>query len=102
VLENIKKLVEADDYRLTIHALERCAERDISPQEVREVLLSGEIIENYPQDKFGQSCLVCGRTKTDRILHVQCSVYPVWVITAYDPTLNPERWDESFERRITS
>jgi hypothetical protein len=101
VIENIRKLVEADDYRLTIHVLERCTERDISPNEVREVLLSGEIIENYPKDKYGPSCLICGFTKTNRILHVQCSVYPVWIITAYDPTLNPERWDKSFKRRQT-
>jgi hypothetical protein len=77
MLESIKKLVEADAYRLTIHAPERCTERDISPDEVREVLLSGEIIENYLKDKYGQSCLVCGFTKAERILHVQCSVDPV-------------------------
>ena len=78
VLESIKKLIETDDYRLTIHALERCTERDISPNEVREVLLSGEIIENYPKDKYGPSCLICGLTKADRILHVQCSIYPIY------------------------
>lgn len=34
-----------------------------------------------------------------------CSVLltPVWIITAYDPTLDPDRWDKDFKRRrITS
>ena len=25
---------------------------------------------------------------------------PLWIITAYDPTLNPEEWDKNFKRRI--
>jgi len=102
MIDNIKKLVEDDNYRLTIHVVERCAERDISPQEAKEALLSGEVIENYPKDKYGPSCLICGVTKANRILHVQCSIYPVWIITVYDPTLNPEQWDKSFKRRKTS
>jgi hypothetical protein len=38
-------------------------------------------------------------TEKERILHVQCSLNPVWIITAYDPTLNPEEWDANFKRR---
>jgi hypothetical protein len=33
------------------HALEKMMERDISREEVNEVLLNGEIIMNYPDDK---------------------------------------------------
>jgi len=33
------------------HAFERMMERNISRDTVREVLLSGEIIEDYPDDK---------------------------------------------------
>jgi len=52
--------------------------------------MSGEIIEDYPEDKYGPSCLIYGITREGRILHVQCSIEPVWIITAYDPTLSPE------------
>jgi hypothetical protein len=99
MIEDIRKKVKAGDYRLTIHVFERCVERDILPDELKEVILSGEIIENYPEDKYGPSCLIWGITEIGRILHVQCSVNPVWIITAYDPTLNPEEWDANFKRR---
>ena len=100
MIERIKKQVEAENYRFTIHGFERCVERHISPNEVKYAMLSGEIIEDYPEDKYGPSCLIYGVTKEGRILHVQCSIDPVWVITAYDPTLNPDEWEADFKRRI--
>ncbi|MGC8810740.1 MAG: DUF4258 domain-containing protein [bacterium] len=99
MLEEIKKRVVSGDYRFTIHAFERCVERNISPNEIKNVIISGEIIENYPEDKYGPSCLICGITESGKILHVQCSIEPVWIITVYDPTLKPEEWDENFRRR---
>lgn len=99
MIESIKKRVEIGDYRLTFHAFERCVERNISPEQIKTVILTGEIIEDYPEDKYGPSCIIWGTTANGDILHVQCSVDPVWIITAYDPTLNPEEWDQDFKRR---
>jgi hypothetical protein len=99
MIEEVRKKVKTGDYRLTVHALERCVEREIWPDELKEVIISGEIIESYPQDKYGPSCLIWGMTEKGRILHVQCSLNPVWIITAYDPTLNSEEWDADFKRR---
>ena len=84
---------------VSLHAFERCVERNISPEEIQEVILSGEAIEDYPKDKYGPSCLISGITDEKRILHVQCSIDPVWIITVYDPTLNPVEWDKDFKRR---
>jgi hypothetical protein len=71
---------------LAAAAIQRSIERRISEQEVVEVLLSGDIIEEYPEDKYGPSCLILGKTKTGRPLHVQCSLPPtVWTITLYEP-----------------
>ena len=86
MIDNIRKRVEDGDYALTIHGFERCVERNISPDEIRYVILSGEIIEDYPKDKYSPSCLIYGSTEKGRILHVQCSIDPVWIITAYAPT----------------
>jgi hypothetical protein len=72
------------------HAIQRSLERRIE-EEVVEALLSGEIIEAYPEDKYGPSCLVLGRTSAGRPVHVQCSLPPtVWIITLYEP--DPEVW----------
>jgi len=99
MIESIKHKVRQGRHRFTIHAFERCLERGISPEEVKEALLSGETIETYPKDKYGPSCLVCGNTRKGKILHVQCSIDPVWIITTYDPTLNPDEWEDNLKRR---
>jgi hypothetical protein len=103
MIEKIKEQVKTGDYRFTLHGFERCVERHISPHAVKYAIMSGEIIEEYSKDKYGPSCLIYGIGKEGKILHVQCSINPVWIITAYDPTLNPDKWDKDFKRRrITS
>jgi len=61
---------------------------------------NGEVIEDYPQDKYGPSCLVFGKTKSDRPIHIQCS-HPsreiVKIITLYQP--DAEQWIDYKERR---
>jgi len=94
-INSIRKAIKRGEYSFTIHALERCIERSISPNEVKEAILNGKIIEYYPQDKYGPSCLICGIIEKDRFLHVLCSLKPVWIITSYDPTLDPMAWDHN-------
>lgn len=100
MIEDIRRKVIAGSHRFTIHAFERCVERGISPKQVKSAILAGEIIEDYPEDKYGHSCLISGITDDGKILHVQCSVEPVWIITAYDPSLTPVVWDKDFKRRL--
>ncbi len=103
MIQDIRNQIAVGRYRFTLHAFERCVERSISPKEIKDVIMHGEIIEGYPKDKYGPSCLVYGNTRGGRILHVQCSIDPVWIITAYDPTLDPDEWDTNFKtRRIHS
>lgn len=99
MIEFIRAGVREGRYRFTIHGFERCVERGISPEEAKEALLSGEVIETYPEDKYGPSCLICGTARKGKILHIQCSIDPIWIITAYDPTLNPDEWKDNFKRR---
>ena len=85
-----------------LHAVRQMIGRNISPQEATQSVLAGEVIEDYPDDKYGPSCLVFGRTESQRALHVQCT-HPsrplVKVITAYEP--DPAEWDETLKRRKT-
>jgi hypothetical protein len=61
-------------------------------------VLNGEIIEEYPQDKYGPSCLVYGKTNAGKVLHAQVSDLPrVKVITVYEP--NPDEWDDGKVRK---
>jgi len=87
-IEVVKRRVKEGRYRYTIHGLERSIERKISPNEVADAIMSGEIIEEYAQDKYGPSCLILGFAGNNRPLHIQCS-YPtrtiVKVVTVYEP-----------------
>ena len=67
--------------------------RHISVDEVKEAILSSdaEIIEDYPENTRGPSCLVLGITSNGQPLHVQCSYPPnIAVITTYKP--EPAEW----------
>lgn len=67
--------------------------RQIQVQEIRKAIDECEIVEDYPNDKYGPSCLILGFTRSKRPLHIQCS-YPsrplVKIITLYEP--DPLRW----------
>ena len=70
-------------------------ERMISEEEVREVATRGELIEDYPEDVRGHSCLLVGKTFQERLVHVVCSPKDEYlaIITAYLP--DPAEWDET-------
>jgi hypothetical protein len=95
----IRFKIRSGDYRFTLHSLERRIERSINTNEIEEAILNGEIIEDYPEDKYGPSCLISGLTINERSIHVQCSLNPVWIITCYDPSEKPWEWDENFKKR---
>ena len=88
VIDGIQYRTLRDEFEFSRHATDRMLLRLISVQEVREVISTGEMIEDYPDDKYGPSCLIMGVTQENRILHIQCS-YPsrplIKIITAYEP-----------------
>jgi hypothetical protein len=72
--------------------------RNVTRQEVESAILTGEIIEEYPDDKYSPSCLIYGKTEIGRDLHVQVSLPPmVVIITVYEP--DPEEWVDCKIRR---
>ncbi len=97
-IAEIQRVVGNDQHHFTLHVLERIIERDIQPAEIKEAILNGEVIECYLEDKYGPSCLIFGKI-AGKVLHIQCSLDPVWIITAYDPGLSPEKWDHGFKKR---
>jgi hypothetical protein len=87
-------------YLLTEHTSDRAAARGIVSREIEEAIANGEIIEDYPADKYGPSCLIMGLTEAGRVLHVQASYPPsVKVITVYEPSLS--EWEGDFVTRKT-
>lgn len=85
-------------FRYTKHGAEQRINRGISSDEIDQAVLDGEIIEDYPFDKYGPSCLVSGKTEEGRALHIQIALYPIIsIVTVYEPT--PEKWIDDTIRR---
>lgn len=100
LIAEIRAKVAAGRFEFSQHAADQSIVREISVSEIREAIAAGEVIEDYPNDKYGPSCLIFGTTGASRPLHVQCS-YPsrpvVKIITMYEP--DPALWIEFRQRR---
>ena len=83
------------------HALRQMARPDrmISTHEVRTVVEHGELVEDYPADPRGHSCLILGFSDDERPIHVVCSPKDEYlaIITAYVP--NEQEWTDRFRVR---
>jgi len=96
ILAEIQEKVSLRQYEISRHALNQSIFRDINVFEVEEaVRYNCEIIEDYPEDKYGPSCLLLGFTKQKRPLHILMS-HPsrdvLKIITIYEP--NPHAWKD--------
>ncbi len=100
LIDEIRQKIEAEQFEFSKHAADQSIIRRISVQETREIFGDAEVIEDYPEDKYGPSCLILGRTKTGRSLHIQCS-YPsrplIKIITLYEP--DTDHWIDFKVRR---
>jgi len=100
MIEQIRAKIQAGQFEFSKHAVDQSVLRQISVRELREAIANGEIIEDYPEDKYGPSCLALGFTRTGRPLHIQSS-YPsrplVKIITLYEP--DPTEWIDFRVRR---
>ena len=89
-------------YEFSKHAVDQSIIRSIRVSEIEEAVSDKAlIIEDYPDDKYGPSCLILGYTKKGRALHIQCS-YPsrplIKIIMIYQP--DPKLWVEDRTRNI--
>ena len=88
MLEQLRAKFAAREFEFSRHAVDQSILRRISVVEICEAAAVAEIIEDYPDDKYGPSCLLLGFTRAGRPLHLQCS-HPsrplVKLITVYEP-----------------
>ena len=97
-IEDIQDKINKREYRFSEHAVKRMLKRSIERSEIENAIIKGEIIEEYPDDKYSPSCLIYGKTIDGRDIHVQISLPPsVVVITVYEP--DPIEWIDCKIRR---
>lgn len=83
----------------TMHVLERCYQRNISPDDIEHAIVVGEIIEQYPDDFPNPSCLIFGYTESNKPIHIvigsdgNCAK----IITAYFPSA--EKFEDDLKTR---
>lgn len=64
MFEEIQTKISRRQYEFSKHAVDQSIIRDISVAEVEEAMLGkSEVVEDYPDDKYGPSCLILGFTK---------------------------------------
>lgn len=99
-MDDIRSKVAGGRFEFSKHATDQAILRGIRVQEVREAIAGGQVIEDYPDDKYGPSCLLFGFTQAGRALHIQSS-YPsrplIKIITLYEP--DPTHWVDFTTRK---
>lgn len=69
-IEDLKKFLNMSKIKWSVHCFERMQERNISRVDVKNCILNGEIIEDYPNDFPYPSCLIFGYTIKEKVIHV--------------------------------
>lgn len=84
------------------HAIRQMARPDrmILTADIRAVISGGKIIEDYPEDARGHSCLMLGFDDEKRPIHLVCAPKDEYlaIITAYLP--DTEEWSADLSIRI--
>jgi hypothetical protein len=72
----------------------------LTTSEVENVVMTGEVIEDYLEDARGHSCLMLGFGQDNRPIHVVCAPKDEYlaIITAYLP--DPVQWTSDFRGRL--
>ena len=98
-IDDLRKACNDDNIKWSLHALKRLRERQIKPADFINCIITGEIIEYYPEDYRTPSCLVSGISRAALPLHT-VSGYDgeyLYAVTAYYP--NTSEWESDYKTR---
>ncbi len=93
ILAHIGMQIVADNYEFSLHAEYEREDEHILIAEIEQSVIAGELLEDYPDDPRGHSCLVLGFTRAKRAIHSVWGLLPcgrVRLITVYIPL--PPKW----------
>ena len=95
----LREYFSNDTIVISEHAQNRCREPGIKQKDIRNCIMTGEIIEQYPDDFPFPSCLVYGYDLSNRVIHVVISSEGESgrIITAYIP--NTEKFQDDLKTR---
>jgi len=104
MIKKIRNCFELEKYLYSQHARQEMENEEfgeIIDEEIVETIFAGKVIEDYLDDQPYPSCLISGKTKKGRPIHIVCCHNAeedmAIVITVYQP--DPSLWVE-WERRV--
>jgi hypothetical protein len=59
-IHEIRQLIRQGAYEFSMHAQQERLAEDLDVIEIEEAITQGEILESYPHDPRGESCLILG------------------------------------------
>jgi hypothetical protein len=97
-IEWIKNKVRNVEEYFSKHGDQERQKDNLTVTEVRESLLNGRILEQYPDTGRGESCLVVGFSDGGKPVHIVCGERKekLVVITVYIPS--PPKFKNPYER----
>lgn len=91
--------VKKQSYEISLHADDERVAEALTISQLEFALLNCEIIEQYPNDPRGESCLTMGLTPEKTPVHIVCGRNPsghLLLITVYIPTV--PKWRDPYTR----
>ena len=91
-IEKIRDKIQKEEFEISFHAEKERYAEDITIPDLENAISNGEILENYPDDPRGESCLILGYSQ-NRPIHIVCGysfANSIRIITVYIP--KPPKW----------
>lgn len=98
-IDSIREKIGRGSYIISFTHTEKLRQRRIKAEDIEQAIKMGTIIEEYPDDPRGASCLIMGLI-VGRALHVVCGrldAEEILIITAYEPS--PAEWEDDWKTR---
>lgn len=83
----IRGKIKLGEYEISFHAEKERYAEDITLNDIETAIFNGEILEDYPNDSRGPSCLILGYSQ-NRTIHIVSgftSLQWIRIITVYLP-----------------
>ena len=98
-ISELRHLCHDKNIAITKHANNRLKERNITIDDIKSAIQSGEIIRQYEDDKPFPSCLILGVGENNTHIHVVASMDAdvLYIITSYYPNL--DEWESDLKTR---
>lgn len=101
--ESVRLLVLQGKARISEHGYDELAEDNLTAREIIQGVVTGVLIEEYPDFPKGHCALFLQKDSSGEPVHVVWGIpkgyaEPAVLVTAYRP--DPKRWDKTYRMRL--